>query len=493
MAVALAAASGAFAAMQKITTVQVGNTTELVAAGAKLGELTGNQMIAGMATAALMQNKLTEFFGPMRQGEPLPSALFDVYVDIDKIGAAGGDAFDATLLYPVVGTKEKFLKGHPGSAEKNGVIKLGNGSLFKYAAFSADGKWMAAGGNSALVLAAANRTAAAAAGLRGNALRVSSGPKELSVILAAVDKYSVANPETVDDRFYTLLKSVTSFDAALKISNAGLDISASTTQAAGSVLAKFGLNQLGGDPFAFASSDVVFACAETAGARSGTCKLDYEGQVKTLLGMLRKIGVDSGKFLDVAVKGCEVKCTVDVAAAVRYGMAATTNGVADAIAANCASNGEEIVKTFNDNFSAKELVPSTKPLYASLAVKNYKGGCSMSQRYAASLPAVARKSPFSACVFSYVSLFRAALPPMLSALDEETRAGIQPMLSMMPQEAKGAVAAATWRHGESFRHLMRITPDELKGIGAIVNTVMSIGMMRSAQRARTDDDDSDDN
>ena len=101
--------------------------------------------------------------------------------------------------------------------------------------------------------------------------------------------------------------------------------------------------------------------------------------------------------------------------------------------------------------------------------------------------------------FSYLSVVNAIVPAVVESLDEEQRAMAQPLLAQLPKELKGGMASATWREGDTFKALCRISADEIKGIGAAVNVGMSFAMMQAMKGAATgaagalgDEDDVDD-
>ena len=121
-AVITAASLSAFAAWERVGSLQVADMSTQGTAVAKVGSFIGNPLAAAGMAAAIADNPLIKFFGPMREKTPMSFAIF---LDGDKISASPAEALDSlefAVLYPVSATKDDFLKRHEGAAETNGVI-----------------------------------------------------------------------------------------------------------------------------------------------------------------------------------------------------------------------------------------------------------------------------------------------------------------------------------------------------------------------------------
>ena len=500
---AILASAVAFAAKEKVATVQIDNMTGLAKSCAKLGELLGNPMASSMASGALANNPAAEYFGPMRADAGVSVAI-GLYLDADRLDFTNktDDVMSCTVVYPVIGGKAKFLKQHKDAKEQDGVIMVDDD---EFTAFSADGKWATTAETAALAKAALADIETAQKKMDGDAVRVRVNKKGLNALAKVLDK--VAKEENSAGWLKPFVESVRSATAAVgavKVSDAGLDFNGSLKAASDSVLAKFGKGSLGADPLKFAAKDAVYARAIAPG---GTLRsnLTVDAQMKLVFKLVKDLGVDVDKFLSYAVKGDDLRIVGDVKSAIDYFKGAETNGLKAAFEKKAGD------KDFMDRLTAeyseamdKNTVfePCTRALNLSFAVKGYAGAASLAERYAATLPEAAAKKPFDCAFLSYLSIVNAAIPGVIESLDEEQRAMAQPLLAQLPKEGKGGVASALWREGDTFKGLCRISADELKGIGAAVNVGMSFAMMNAmkgaaarasaAANALDDDDDDDD-
>lgn len=497
---ALLASAVAFAAKEKVATVQINNMTELAKSCTKLGEQVGNPMASSVVTGALANNPATKYFGPMRADADI-SMVIGLYLDAAKLGCtnAHNEVGAYTVVYPVIGGKAKFMKLHQDAKEQDGVICVDSD---EFTAFSADGKWATKAETAALAKAALDDIEIAQKKMGGDAARVRVNKNGLNAIAKVLDK--MAEEEKSAGFLKPIIESVRSATAAvvaMKVSDSGVDFNGLLKTASDSALAKFGKTSLGADPLKFAAKDAVYARAIAPGGALRS-SLTADAQMKLFFKLVKDLGVDVDKFLSYAVKGDDLRIVGDVKSAIDYFKGAETNGFKQAMQKK-AGDKDFVERLFREYSEAtnKNLTfePCAQALNLSFAVKGYAGAVPLAERYAATLPEAAAKKPFDCAFISYVSVANAIVPAVVESLDEETRAMAQPLLAQLPKERTCGAASAIWREGDTFKGLVRISADELKGIGAAVNVGMSFAMMNAMKGAAAgaagalgDDDDADD-
>ena len=496
----------AFAAKEKVATVQIDNMTGLVQSCTKLGEMLGNPMVVSMVTGALANNPAAEYFGPMRADAGV-SVVLGVYLDAAKLGCTNenDEVVAYTVVYPVVGGKAKFMKLHEDAKEQDGVIRVDDD---EFTAFSDDGKWATKADTAELAKSALADVEIAQKKMGGNVARVRVNQKGLNALAEAIDKAIKEEKSAKSaDWLKPLVESIrgaTAAVGAMKVSDSGIDFTGSLKAASDSALAKFGKTSLGADHLKFAAKDAVYARAIAPG---GTMRSNQpiDEQMKLVFKLIKDIGVDLDKFLAYAVKGDDLRIVGDVKSAIDYFKGAETNGLKAAVMKK-AGDKDFMERLFGEYAEAtnKNLAfePCTQALNLSFAIRGYTGAASLAERFVATLPEAAAKKPFDCAFISYVSVVKAIIPAISESLDEEQRAMAQPLLVQLPKESKGGIASATWREGETFKALCRVSADEIKGIGSLVNVGMSFAMMQAMKGgagamgeeddADDDDDDSDD-
>ena len=95
------ASFAASAAWEKAATVQVADVSTITKGIAKLGEITGNQMLGAMTAGYFANPPGAEFFGPMRPGS---LAMIPVYFDtsaFEKNLEDVDDKVEFAVLYPI--------------------------------------------------------------------------------------------------------------------------------------------------------------------------------------------------------------------------------------------------------------------------------------------------------------------------------------------------------------------------------------------------------
>ena len=464
----------AFAAQEKVGTIQIDNMTGLAKSCTKLGDMLGNPMASSVVTGALANNSSVKYFGPMRADAGV-SVVLGLYLDAAKLGCTNenDEVMAFTVVYPVVGGKAKFLKLHQDAKEQDGVVRVDDD---EFTAFSADGKWATKAKTAALAKAALADVELAQKRMGGDVARIRVNKKGLNALAEAIDK-AVKEEKSADwlKPLGESIKGATAAVGALKVSDSGIDFNGSLKAASDPALAKFGKTSLGA------------VCAR-ATAPGGTMRseLTVDAQMKLIFKLVKEIGVDIDKFLSYAVNGDDLRIVGDVKSAIDYFKGAETNGLEQAMQKKAGDKAfmerlmGEYSEAMNKNLTFE---PCTRALNLSFAIKGYAGSAPLSERFAATLPEAAAKKPFDCSFLSYVSVANAIVPAVIASLDEEERAMVQPLLAQLPKERKGGMASVTWREGDTFKLLYRISADEVKGIGAAVNVGMSFAMMQAMKGA----------
>ena len=261
----------AFAAQEKVGTIQIDNMTGLAKSCTKLGDMLGNPMASSVVTGALANNSSVKYFGPMRADAGV-SVVLGLYLDAAKLGCTNenDEVMAFTVVYPVVGGKAKFLKLHQDAKEQDGVVRVDDD---EFTAFSADGKWATKAKTAALAKAALADVELAQKRMGGDAARIRVNKKGLNALAEAIDK-AVKEEKSADwlKPLGESIKGATAAVGALKVSDSGIDFNGSLKAASDSALAKFGKTSLGADPLKFAAKDAVCARATAPGGtmRSST-------------------------------------------------------------------------------------------------------------------------------------------------------------------------------------------------------------------------------
>jgi hypothetical protein len=170
MAACMAAAAGLLAAesapkRRLAAAAYVAPFTEIAQTAAALGAVFNQPLVPAMAMAALQQSLMKDL-GPFDGSAPMYAL---VYLDAAKAGGGNPqDMAEGALLYPVSCGEAAFIAGNEGAVkDASGVIRFAKRKKsFKYARFTADGKFCAFAGSAATAARAAGDVAKALAWLK---------------------------------------------------------------------------------------------------------------------------------------------------------------------------------------------------------------------------------------------------------------------------------------------------------------------------------------
>ena len=467
----------ASAAWEQAGAIKVADASAFTKAVAKLGEVTGNQMLSAMTMGFFANPPGAEFFGPMRPGA---AAMLPVFVDMaaldkNKKGDENGDSIEFAVLYPVVQPKAEFLKAHPDAVETNGFFLVKAGPFFEvetYVGFSPDGKWAAASDKPWQVKDALAEIDEAEKPLGGDLVRICVAEKGMVALRKALTDLTAdakKNKQPYDNSLEMLAAGVASCYLGLAVSDRGIDLHGAFKPVAGTEVAKLGLHLLSADPFAFAPTNAIIA--------SSTIDFKKESPLKTWKAVekiLNRHGLESSFF---KTEGSDdlLAMTIDTPAYLKYLQGDATN----ALEKLDVEKLTEDLMGINAGAGGTSLKAAETPQKASLSMVGYSPKFSAAARFAATLPEAKGKKLCSAGVLSLSALLQATLPPMMAIMPEKERAEMAPMLAFLPKETAGGIATVGWRENEEIRMMLRISADELKGISSAVTAVMA---MESAKK-----------
>lgn len=311
----------------------------------------------------------------------------------------------------------------------------------------------------------------------GELVKVNVDAQGVSALVGMAEKASGAAVNAVE---LATLKSVSDLNGSLRLTDRGLDLRALIGAVAGSELAKMGKKTLAADALAFAGKDAISVGANAGDVGAG----DPAATVDAVLSVLQKNGVKLD-FLQLDRQPNQLKVVMDVVALQQY-----IEG----------EGSKAFSKIEPEKFMAelRAAIPerpykAESPAYAScMSVKGFAPKHSVAQRYAKTLPEAAGKPVYSASVLSLYSVVKATVPQLLAKMPEAVVAQVKPLVAALPEEGEGAIAGMYWREGEKHACLLRMSADEIRGIGAVANAVMGAMMAQAmAAPAVTDDDDED--
>jgi hypothetical protein len=494
--VAAIAVAASAATWERAGSLQVADTTGLAAAVAKLGEISGNQMLGAMAAAQLSQLPTSEFFGPTRQGGSIAMPL---YFDMDAFAKAGSgdeEAFDDlddgaveyAVVYPMALPKEEFVKLHEGAVETNGMVRVqglpfgdADEDDFTYVVFADGGKWAVASDRPEQVALALKDLPELVKPMGGDVVRLSATPKGFEALRKVLDvaaRKCAEEDEKLDvAAALDLVKGLDAMRLALRVGDAGVDFPCGFSAVPGSTLSKMGATAFSAESLSEAGPDAI------SFSKSSFCKANVEESWKLVAEVLAKHKIDTSSFLKWQF-GKMSRLTVDMPALVGWAKAAETNGLDEV---DC----DELSNDLAAAFSGKcQYIPAEAPEGCAVAFAGYKPKFSACDRFLATLPEAKGRKLLGASVFSLSGLVQAILPAVLASLDAETRAMVAPMAALLPKEAKCGIVSAYWRKDDgSVAGLTRISADEIKGIGASAGAIMAATMMNVGAGASDDDDD----
>jgi hypothetical protein len=473
LASVLAALSiSAFAAWDRVASLQVADVAAQGEAAAKVGQMVGNPLAAASLAAALAGMPTVTFFGPAREKATM---LVPFYLDMKAVAKNPQDAIDdmkVSVLYPVSISKEEFIKRHEGAVEKEGAVVV-KGDLSgedkdeekTYVVFSKDGKWAGASDDPERAKLALADVKLAEKALKGEVVRLRVNPKAVKALAAAVKDVPGMTATNME-----MINALKAFSLGLRVSDRGIDLNGSITFAEGTEYAKCGLKPLGADPLAFAGKGAFSATAEAEDC--GNYGRMTDKKWADILALVKKHGgFDLSQFLARSKDGSAERYVFDIAAVIK----------------TVTENPESFGKFDFEKFSADaekleetEKFTAKAPACANAGViKGFESQWTVAERFAATVPEAAAKKPFYVTFGSISSVVKAIVPHLLALVPEEQRAAIKPVADTFAVETKTGIAAMMWRAKaeDPMRFMMRISADEIRGIGGIINAAMSMGAL----------------
>lgn len=469
---ALAITANAGKAYEKIGGMQVVDAAGLTTAVMKLGEISGNTMVAAMAAAKITELPSSDFFGPTRQG---CSIYLPFYIDSEDLASDEDlddfiDDIQFAMVYPMALPKDEFAKMHPGAIETNGMLCV-RGELLKareewdddsvvYVAFSEDGKWAVASKKPEQVALASADLVIADTPMASDVVRFNITPRGVASIRKFITDAEVSR----------VVNGLDSLAAAFRINNAGIDIRGTVMLVPGSELSEFGTATLADDPFAFADGGAISATADAYTDHSIVVK-----QLDGSIAVCAENGVDLKPFVSCVETGDTCRISIDIGSAIKHFSEAS--GKYDDVDMDKISADLEALQA-----SLGSIKPAVKPYGVSLSVAGYKPKFSASQRFASVLPEAKGRKLCYASVSSVSALVQAAVSSVLPVLDDRRRAEVAPMVALLPTECIGGLAAADWREGDRLKFIARLSADELRNLVTGFTTAFTYSMMMRSKQ-----------
>lgn len=480
----VAASLSAFAAWERVGSLQVADMATQGAAVAKVGSFIGNPLAAAGMAAAIADSPLLKFFGPMRDKTPMSFALFLDGEELAKDPTDALDSLEFAVLYPVSISKDEFVKRHPGAVVTNGVIAV-KGDLFDeaesndttYVVFSDDGRWAGASDKVEQAKLALGEIAAATKSMDGDVARLRVDEKAFNAITAMAKA-----EKDVDAEIVTALESYKSVSVGLRVSDLGIDARAAIHFKEGSEGSKCGLKQLGQSPFAFAGKDAIYADVQAEDA--GNAGQLTEESWAQAISLCKKHGLDILKFVSMGKSDKGFKLVFDVAALCKA--VKEKDG-----AAFEKFDFENFMKDVQAAKSAKKFSAKTPAYALAGAVKGFVPQWPVAERFAATLPEAATKKPYAVSFFSISSMLKAVAGESAAFVPEEQRAMMKPVLDQLAAETKGGCACMFWRQGDVHRVFFRVSADECRCLGSFAMAAMMFGMEGDSLPVEDEDDDDD--
>lgn len=486
-AVIAAASLSAFAAWERVGSLQVADMATQGSAVAKLGSFAGNPLAAAGMAAAIADNPLIKFFGPMREKT---SMSFVIFLDGDKLSASPSempDSLEFAVLYPVSATREEFLRRHEGAAETNGVIVV-KGDIFDgdkpdsttYVVLSDDGRWAGASDKLDQAKLALGEIAAASKSMDGDIARLRVDEKAFKAIAAFAKS---ADAKDVNRALLASLESSRSMSLGLRVSDLGIDVRMAVQFEKDSESDKCGRRPLGVNPLAFAGKDAIYAEAQAEGSGSAG-QLTEESWAQTV-SLLKKSGLDLLKFVSLGKTEKGLRLVFDAAAICKAAKEPDGGALGK-------FDAEGFFKAAQEAGAKRQFTADT-PAYALAAVvKGFVPQWPVAERFAATLPEAASKKPYAVSFFSVSSLVKAGAAEAAAFIPEEQRAMMKPVLDQLAVETKCGCATMFWRQGDVQRVFFRISADECRSFGSLFTAAMMFGMEGDSADEPCDDDDDED-
>ena len=451
------------AASQRLVSLQVAETGALVAGVSKIGEMTGNPMIAAMIAPQIAQNPLAEFFGPARAGEAIGISVCgnsDTFKSLLENNAFPDGVY---VAYPVKRTKAEFLAAHPGAAETNGVISVEGYAVV----FSDDGRWAVATTDASRAAAGLSEIAVAKQPLNGDIVRIELSKEVVPQLIEMIG----------EDQVRTLVEGYENLKFALAIGEKSLEVKVAADAKKGSLLDKMGKISLAGDYFAFAMDDALIAQNEAQGGGSGN-----NAQVHVLIDLIRSLGIKTDFIAEDKKQPGVSRYTFDLKKAYAYFSSEDGKKACEKVDPMAFFEG---LSQINTNIVISAASPAAA---ASFAIKGCKPKKSLARLFADMVPEAASKKPYAVSCGSFYAILRGIAAQLVPQLPADLRMQIEPVMMTLPAEEDCAIACYAYRDGSTHRVLARISAGELKGLSSVINSVAGFAMSCAMQGVDCDDE-----
>ena len=484
-AAAAVAALNLSAQPEKIAAVKVADNATFSAAVMKVAEFSGNAMAGAMLSGTLQNAAHLRFFGTLRNSEPTTCLMF-----AEGGALASADEVQAALVCPVAVSKADFKKKHPGSTEKNGVVKVTKGPAVEifdgtaYVVFSKDGKWAAAAKNEKIARAALAES-------KFNEKPIGSDIARLYIMPAGVKRLAQAVAESKNDGDIRssadakalaerIKNGISAGYAAVSIGDKGIDLNVSLLPVKGSdyaslaskaaidvsgALSRIPASAFAGSAFAAGMYDNGKLCA-------------YVGEIKKTL---EKNGVKMDA-LNVKVAGDMLAAGFDVRSFVKYmsdgGKAAFDKIDFAAMQRQLADVSAKYRETAGGKFD-----PSAKAGSSCISLPPFKPKRTVGELYGRVLPEFKSRRVLYAGVFSAYDAMKNIMEEIVktSGRKDAQSAMIAQFMQMMPPAGDGGTALAVWTEKGKVRYLMRVSPGEIKGFSSFLNLAAASAMSQASQ------------
>lgn len=481
LSLALAGSLSALAAPEKVLTLRVADTSEIISAVSRVGEFIGNPMLVLPLAAGITANPAAQVLGPARAGA---TTTVCVYADPELVDfdALAKSAY-VTLLYPVTPEKYAVLKDNPEALKKDGA----------HVVFSEDGAWAGVSNDPTRARTALDGIAAAQAPLAGDVLRAELTPAGVSAATRLVD--TVLREMAADDvkaaarigELVGYLRQVKDTTAALRVDASGITIRTAAHAVPGSELAGLKPAPLAPDAaLAFAGPDAVYAAAWSADCGQLDVA-DLDRACSKIAALFDKLGLKTD-WATYTKAGSARKLTFDFDGCVKY---FTTEGKAkfEALDPEATLREFEGLKLGE----ARSLTLKNPAGALAFALKGADTQATPSMRFARVAPEAAAKKPYTVGAASLYAICRTLAPKAAALLPDDERASVQPLLATLPPSGKGGFAAYAWQADDaSWQGVLRVSPDEIKGLSACFNVAAGYMMMQQMKAMEMETPDEED-
>ena len=488
-AAAMMLMSAAADELVKIGSAQVADQATLTKAAAQLASLSGNPMLGALAASSIAKNPVYEYFGPMRAGEPMLAIVYADKDDLQKAadGAESDDFFDdldveIAVLYPAQRTKIAFMAAHPGSYEKDGLVVVealneddedigDDGEKPEpertYTAFSEDGLWATMSKDKDAARAALAEVAAATAPLEGDFVRFQIPQSFFKIAARALgelakkekDEQKSKNLAIAQKRF-TMIESAR---VGVRATETAVDLRGSAKPLPSTEAAAVGLTPLGQDPLAFAPADAIAATAAAPGA--GCPEFGLRRYVAVSI-LLEKYGIKSD-YLTAAFTDATANILFDPAKAIAFFQGPGKEKAAAIDPAIFSAELREAVYEASD-----VALCATPASNISLAIAGHPAPVPPAEALVKTLPEAAAVRPYFVQHIAIYALLKGLAKEFAALAPAEAQTGIAAMLATLPPPGAAGTASAYFRNGDDISFITRISADEIRGVGALVNAAI---------------------